>query len=660
VILHIDFETRSTLELPEVGVHKYSTHPTTDVWCLGWAFDDEEPRIWEPSMPFPDAVEDHVCDDGIVTAHNAAFELQIWNNCLKPRMRIGCPVLKPSQVRCTMAQCYAMALPGSLEKAAAAVGIQQQKDLKGGRLMLQMSRPKGFDVLGDPIWWDDEDKRQQLYEYCKQDVRVEQALGARLLPLSPEEQALWELDYAINERGLHLDQPAIISAMAIIAREQRRLEAEIRRRTESAVGSPAEVAALTRWVRNQGVELDGLAKSDVVELLQRDGLPAHVRAVLRIRQEYAKTSTAKLNRMRDAASADGRIRFTMQYHGAGTGRWAGRRIQPQNLPRSTVSHEAIEEILDYIPATTPERAIEWLDLYYGEPMSMISNCLRGLICAAPGKTLVAGDFSNIEGRVLAWLAGEEWKLNAFRAFDAGTGPDIYKLSYSKSFGVPVDEITKDQRMVGKVQELALGFGGGIGAFQTMARGYGVKVTDERANEIKQLWRDSHPRVVSYWWDLERAALEAVAHPGAKVTVRQTAFIVKGSFLFAKLPSGRMLTYPYPVLKAIETPWGEMKEQVHYMKVNGLTNKWEESHAYGGLWAENITQAVARDILAEAITRVSRLGYDVVLSVHDEIVAEMLGESDWLETLLHQMRILPAWATGLPVAAEGWQGPRYRK
>lgn len=946
MILHIDLETRSTLELPEVGVHKYATGEHTDVWCMGWAFDDEEPAIWTPGVaPWP-AIIHHVRAGGLVTAHNAAFELQIWNHILVPRY--GWPVLKPSQVRCSMACCYAMALPGSLEKAAAAVGIQQQKDLKGGRLMLQMSRPKGFDLLGDPIWWDDEDKRQSLYEYCKQDVRVEQALGARLLPLSPDEQALWELDYAINERGLYLDQPAIVSAMAIIEREQRRLEGEIRRRTESAVGSPAEVAALTRWVRDQGVVLDGLAKSDVVELLHRDELPAHVRAVLRIRQEYAKTSTAKLNRMRDAASADGRIRFTMQYHGAGTGRWAGRRIQPQNLPRSTVSHEAIEEMLEYLPTTTPERAIEWLDLYYGEPMSMISNCLRGLICAAPGKTLVAGDFSNIEGRVLAWLAGEEWKLNAFRDFDAGVGPDIYKLSYSKSFGVPVSDITKDQRQIGKVMELACfggetqvltdngvkpilevttedkvwdghewvrhrglvyqgtkrvidlagvevtpdhliktgrtwkraeqlamsgstrcralatgsenlpswptgsgqpedhrpwcgfsvrvaprgtksmtttsamkkvrgatsarrsslpigerifgatqissrvtttgggsliasrpvltdvttrrigdtqttedgafeymnpgeqtaarfsptswgltggtkriwnwiermwtramsrgtcslsrgmrtqgieersercsgtfsnwrpvydlvlagprnqftiitddgpllvhncGYQGGVGAFQTMARGYGVKVTDERANEIKTLWRDSHPRVVSYWWDLERAALEAVAHPGAKVTVRQTAFIVKGSFLFAKLPSGRMLTYPYPVLKAIETPWGEMKEQLHYWHVDGLTNKWEETHTYGGKLAENLTQAVARDVLAEAITRVSQWGFDVVLHVHDEIVAEMRWEPDWLEYLVTQMKVLPAWATGLPVAAEGWQGRRYRK
>ena len=194
----------------------------------------------------------------------------------------------------------------------------------------------------------------------------------------------------------------------------------------------------------------------------------------------------------------------------------------------------------------------------------------------------------------------------------------------------------------------------------MARGYGVKVTDERANEIKQLWRDSHPRVVSYWWDLERAALEAVAHPGAKVSVRQTAFIVKGSFLFAKLPSGRMLTYPYPVLKAIETPWGEMKEQVHYMKVNGLTNKWGESHAYGGLWAENITQAVARDVLAHAMTLLTAKGHAIVLTIHDEIVAEgVYSEQDKIE-FLAGMSTVPPWATGLPVATEGWAGSRYRK
>jgi DNA polymerase len=242
-----------------------------------------------------------------------------------------------------------MALPGSLDNAAKALGITQEKDQKGGRLMLQMSRPKGFDVLGDPIWWDEPDKLHQLYDYCKQDVRVEQALGKRLLPLSPSEQKLWELDYEINHRGIPLDRPAIDAALAIIDIDKRRLSEELRSLTGGRVGSPAEVAGLTTWLAEQNMgTVDGLAKIDVLALLGRDGLPVHVRRALEIRQDYAKTSNAKLDRMRDAVSDDGRIRHTMQYHGAATGRWAGRRLQPHNLPKSKMNQESIDHILDLL------------------------------------------------------------------------------------------------------------------------------------------------------------------------------------------------------------------------------------------------------------------------------------------------------------------------
>ena len=658
MILHLDFETRSTLDLPDVGLDRYASHATTDVWCMAHAFGEEAPALWTPGHAVAVAVMQHVADGGLVYAHNAAFELAIWNQIMVPRY--GWPPLLPSQCRCTMSMAYAMALPGSLEKAAAALGITEQKDLKGGRLMLQMSRPKGVDVLGDPIWWDDADKLQTLYDYCKQDVRVEQQLTSRLFPLSTSEQALWELDYAINHRGLPLDEPAIAAARAIITVEQRRLEGRIRTLTDGAVGSPAEVAGLTRWITAQGVAIESLAKADVGALLHRDGLPARVHDALVCRQDYAKTSTAKLGRMQDAISADGRIKYTMQYHGAATGRWAGRRIQPHNMPRPSISHQEVDAILDTLPALSTARATEYIGALYGEPLSIISDCLRGLICAPAGKTLVAGDFANIEGRVLAWLAGETWKLDAFRAFDAKTGPDIYKLSYAKSFGIPVESVTKEQRFVGKVQELALGYQGGVGAFQTMARGYGLKITDERANEIKVLWREAHPCIVAFWCDLERAVYDAMTHPQVVVPCRTTSFLVKGSFLFCRLPSGRVLTYPYPTLKMIETPWGEMKEQLHFMKVNGLSNKWEETHTYGGSLAENITQAVARDVLADAMTRVSAHGYDIILSVHDEIVAEMPEQGDWLTDLCTQMAVVPKWATGLPIAVEGWQKKRYQK
>lgn len=302
--------------------------------------------------------------------------------------------------------------------------------------------------------------------------------------------------------------------------------------------------------------------------------------------------------------------------------------------------------------------IEHIETLYGAPLAIISDCLRGMIAAPPGKTLVAGDFSNIEGRVLAWLAGEEWKLQVFRDFDAGVGPDIYKLSYAKSFRVPVEAVTKDQRQVGKVQELALGYQGGVGAFQTMARGYGVKVTDERAEEIKAQWREAHPRIRQYWYDIENAAKEAVTHPGSKVSVRSIDYVLKGSFLFCRLPSGRVLTYPYPKLRSRETPWGELREQIHYMKVDGLTNKWEETHTYGGSLVENCTQAVARDVLAHSMTKLSDKGWNICLTIHDEIVSETTD--GMLADHTRIMAEIPQWAPGLPIAVEGWQGRRYRK
>jgi DNA polymerase len=310
-----------------------------------------------------------------------------------------------------------------------------------------------------------------------------------------------------------------------------------------------------------------------------------------------------------------------------------------------------------------------MDLLYGAPMTIISDCIRGMITAAPGHVLVAADFANIEGRVLAWLAGESWKLGAFTAFDEGKGEDIYKLTAGKIYGKTAKEVSKDERQIGKVAELALGYQGGVGAFQTMARGYGVKISDERAEEIKVAWREAHPRIKNYWYALEESASMAVQHPGNKFKVRagspgEISFLLKGSFLFCQLPSKRVLSYPYPKLKPKETGWGEIKEQIHYMKVNGLTNKWEETHTYGGSLAENVTQAVARDVLAEAIVRCEEDAWPVVLHVHDEIVCEVEDPQDrsqrWLDEFEGLVSKNPIWADGLPIAAAGWIGKRYRK
>ena len=663
MIIHGDFETRSEVDLKEVGLDVYARHPSTDVWCFGWAREDESPHIWFPTQHYDDLWEGGL--EGItIVAHNAPFELAIWNHICVPRY--GWPPLRPERTRCTMAMAYAMALPGSLENASAALGLTQQKDMAGHRLMMQMSRPRAIEPDGTVVWWDDFDKQMQLAEYCKQDVRTEQALCKRLLQLSESEQKIWELDYKINQRGVYIDRTAVTTAMWVVKKEVDRLNGEMQRVTNGEVCAATEVATMTKWIQSRGVPIEGLAKADVIDALKLDYVPEDVRKALLIRQEAGKTSTAKLHTMVTCLNDDHRARGLLQYHAAGTGRWGGRRIQVQNLPRPSVPHETIEQVIDVLTRASIDEAHAMITACFDRPMTVISDCLRGMICAAPGHELMAADFANIEGRVLAWLAGEQWKLDAFAKYDRKEGEDIYKLTAAKIYSVPAKEVNKEQRQIGKVAELACGYQGGVGAFQTMAKTYRVVVADVLADQIKTAWREAHPNIVKYWYSLEDAAVSAVRHPGSRFGTwtgdQRVEFLVKGSFLFCKLPSGRVLTYPYPKLKPIMTPWGEDKEQVHYMSVDGKTKKWQETHTYGGKLAENVTQAVSRDILADAMLRVEAHGYPIVMHVHDEIVCEVLTCGPNMDLPLFEKCVahVPAWASGLPIAVEGWRGVRYRK
>jgi len=314
---------------------------------------------------------------------------------------------------------------------------------------------------------------------------------------------------------------------------------------------------------------------------------------------------------------------------------------------------------------TPEQTAAALDMLYGSPLDVISWSLRGMLRAAPGNEFFCADFANIEGRGLAWLAGEEWKLDAFRAFDAGTGPDLYLVAAAKIYGCDIAE-AKPYRQTGKVSELSLGYQGGLGAFRKMEKALGIKLglSDEEVQQGKEGWRQGHPRITQLWYDYEEAAVKAVMSPGLVVSAgpsgRAIKFKVSGSFLFCLLPSGRALTYPYPKVKPIETPWGEMKDQVHYMTVDGTTNKWVETHTYGGKLAENVTQAICRDLLAFSITNAEAAGYPVVLHVHDEVVSEMPKGAGTLEEFEAICARTPQWAAGLPVTTAGWRGERYRK
>lgn len=691
--LHIDLETRSAVDLKKTGVYVYAEDPTTDVWCAAYAVDDEPVQLWTPGQPCPDAVIEAVMNDWPVTAHNANFEIALWNGVLGPKH--GWPIPDIRQWRCTMAMALAMSLPGSLDNAAAALGLDTRKDVKGYGIMMRMAKPRKVDADGSIVWWDEPKRMPNLYAYCIQDVEVERQLGKRLMPLSPPELDLWHLDQVINSRGVYVDEKLCLAAKAIVAQTQARLDVEMKTVTDYNVTACSNAVQLAQWVRAKGFPVESIAKDQIEVLLARDDLPDDVRRALELRREAAKASVAKIDSLLAGMQRDKRSRGLLQYHAASTGRWGGRRFQPQNIKRPKLKNVdlAIEAVL--------HGDVDVIDMMYGEPLSVVGDCLRGMIRAAPGNKIMAADYANIEGRVLAWLAGEDWKLQAFLNFDGGTGPDLYKVAYAKTFGIKIEDVDSFMRSIGKVLELAPGFQGGARAFLMMANVYGVNLADifdvtraaagpavrKKAEEawaqrgvksghseaawmtgemLKVMWRNDHPKTVEFWWALDEAATEAVQNPGLVIHCGKARMVMRGSFLWLRLPSGRALCYPYPKLVMKDMPWDDgegkpaRKQVFSYKGVDSYTRKWTDCYAYGGLWAENVTQAVARDLMADGVKRLEKAGYPVILTVHDEIVSEVPEAFGSVEEFCSVMTELPAWAAGCPVAAEGFEAERYRK
>jgi len=653
---HIDFETYSLVDLPKCGSDVYAEGPSTEVLCMAYAIGEGEVKLWIDGDPLPHDLFKHIRNGITVVGHNiGGFEMLVWNNIMAPKY--GWPTLDIEQCEDTMAMAYAMGLPGSLDRASAATGMSHQKDMKGSRVMLQLCKPRSNKDGVITRWPKDHAKYQILYDYCKQDVVVERELYKRLLKLSESELEMWRLDWKINRRGVKLDLKSASIMRELADSEKTRLNIKMKEVTNCAVSTCNATGQLTDWLKYKGLEVPSVAKADVLEMLSKD-IPDECRKALQLRQEAGKTSTAKLDAMLRGTNSDSRIRGMFQYHGATTGRWAGRRLQLHNLPRPTISQKQIENVFSIVIGNLDNNdKLEYIDMLYSNPLARISDCLRGFLTCDEDKYLIGVDFSAIEARVLAWLAGEKKVLDVF----LGHGK-LYEHSASNIFRIPIEEVNKDQRQIGKVAELALGYQGGVGAFQKMSKGYGLDLSDEQALEIKNAWRTARIKTVQYWGELERKSIVAFLNPGEKIKAgpvgREATFLKSGSFLWCRLPSGRSICYPYPELNNFDTPWGDIKEGLTYMGTDAYTNKWKRINTYGGKLCENITQAVAADLLRHSITQFEAKGHEVVMHVHDECVIE----SNTLEIKEAEeiMCEVPKWAIGIPIGAEGWKSKRFRK
>lgn len=698
-ILSLDVESRSTVDLKKTGAYPYWAHEDTALWCACYAFDDEPVQTWLPGQPCPPRVAQHVESGGTISAWNATFERLAWNHALGPRH--GWPVPRLEQYEDTAAYAAALSLPRALGMAAKALGVAEQKDDDGARLMMQMAKPRKprKDEAPDAVlWWDDEDRIGRLVAYCVKDVEAERAIRKILVPLSDAEKAVYHLDQRINDRGVRIDLDLVRAMLGIAGAAREHLDAQLEIASGFKLTKCSEVAKMVVWLHERGVQTDSLDKNALARLLSYNDLPKDVRAVLELRKEYAKSSTAKLEAMAHYASVDGRARGLHLYHGASTGRWAGRGIQSQNMPRGTGTVKDPETAApDFLHGS-----VKWIDMLHGTPMSAVSDMLRACITASKGHRLVVADFASIEGRVTAWLAGETWKVEAFVLNDEGRGPGMYELAASGIYGLPVAEIGKKsmERQVGKAAELGLGFGGGVMAFDAMAKVYGVDMAGayaplsrnadpevwdralesyERwseegllgtavlgreawiASEVTKVqWRNKHPATVALWAGLEAAAMAAVENPSEVHAYGRIAYLVRRGFLWCRLPSGRCLAYADPQIRSRKAPWGDESPCVTAMGMDSVTNKWRRQDLYGGLLTENCVQAIARDLLAHGMQVAEGRGYPIVLHIHDEAVADVpLGRGSLAE-FEASLAALPDWADGLPVVAEGYEAFRYRK
>ena len=658
--LSIDIETYSEADLSRTGVYRYAEDPSFEIMLFGYSVDGGEVNVVDLAQGerIPAEVLYALTDDSVTkTAFNANFERVCLSRYLSDlgieldpsvdRNSHSCePVrfLSPRSWRCTMIWSAYLGLPLSLAGVGSVLGLEKQKLDTGGDLVRYFCRPcvptqangqrtRNFPGHAPDRW-------EAFIAYNRRDVETEMEIQRRLANY-PVPDEVWDqycIDQEINDRGILIDMPLVESAIRMDEASHEELTEKMKELTQ--LDNPSSVAQMKRWLMENGLEVESLGKKQVAALLK--GAPSPLREVLSLRQQVARSSVKKYFAMQSAACADCRARGMFQFYGANrTGRFSGRLIQLQNLPQN---HLADLEAARSLVRSGDYDGVKEL---FGDVPDTLSQLIRTAFVPSEGKLFYVADFSAIEARVIAWLAGERWRMNLFK-----NGGDIYCGSASQMFGVPVEKhgVNGHLRQKGKIAELALGYGGSAGALKAMGA-LDMGLSEEELLPLVQAWREANPNIVCFWWDVDTAAMAAVTEKTTTET-HGIRFSYRSGMLFVTLPSGRDLAYVKPAIG--ENKFGS--QSLTYLGV-GSTKKWERLETYGPKLTENITQAVARDLLCNAMTRLRNCS--IVAHVHDELIIE--GDPSMsLEALCEQMSRTPPWAEGLILRADGYVTPFYRK
>lgn len=641
--LAIDIETYSDVDLISCGVYKYSSSPHFEILLIAYSVDDEETVCIdvangeEPPKEFMEMLLD---DTVTKTAFNANFERICFSNYYQHSFR-------PEAWRCTAVQAAMLALPLSLEGVGAVLGLDKQKMTEGKELIKYFCSPckatKSNGGRTRNLPKDAPEKWRQFKTYCIRDVDVEKQIRQRLakFPIPKREQEIYCLDQRINDRGIMVDRNLVNHAVAcdLLYKET----ATARAYELTGLENPNSVSQLKFWLKEKGLEVDSLAKDTVKDLSMK--AEGDVQEVLKLRLATSKTSVKKYEAIDRSVCAGNRVHGLLQFYGANrTGRWAGRLVQIHNLPQNHLPD------LELARALVSEGRYEEVELFYESTPNVLSELIRTAFVAKPGCRFIISDYSAIEARVLAWLAGEEWRLQVFE-----THGKIYEASASAMFHVPIEEITKTSplRQKGKISELALGYGGAVGALTSMGA-LKMGLTEEELPELVSTWRSANPHITAFWWAVDEAAITAVRDKKPS-KVGRVSFEYKSGILFVTLPSGRKLSYVKP--RMMLNKFG--REGLTYEGI-GESKKWMRLETYGPKLVENIVQAASRDILAEAMLRLEKEGFDIVCHVHDEVVLEVPDGKSSVEEVNEIMAVNPVWTEGLPLKAAGFESPFYKK